>query len=354
MEPTRFRRLLAGVGNDLSPEQHIELRNHLDRIEADRATDIALGARSRDVASARRCPHCGAVGTVKHGRDKLGRQRFKCRKKVFSGCGSTFNTLTGTPLARMRKPEKWHAFAKALANGFISVDHLHEEGLGVSRLTIWRWRNRFLAAQTARQAQQLSGVVEADEKYFKTSFKGSRGWKRGNPPANRPPRYHGAPAIKRGLSKEQVPILTAVDNSGNIFEARINGLGDIRSTLRDRIEPWLNHLLGRHPELCRARHRHRFRASSDPDAHSQDEGAEAARRQAEAAMPTRSRSGERAPRADEDLRQSYGPGSLDGQPDDLPRVAKNRRSCGVRAGKSTSGRPRGGMSASRSSSSTPK
>ena len=237
MEPTRFRRLLAGVGNDLSPEQHIELRNHLDRIEADRATDIALGARSRDVASARRCPHCGAVGTVKHGRDKLGRQRFKCRKKVFSGCGSTFNTLTGTPLARMRKPEKWHAFAKALANGFISVDHLHEEGLGVSRLTIWRWRNRFLAAQTARQAQQLSGVVEADEKYFKTSFKGSRGWKRGNPPANRPPRYHGAPAIKRGLSKEQVPILTAVDNSGNIFEARINGLGDIRSTLRDRIEP---------------------------------------------------------------------------------------------------------------------
>lgn len=155
MEKTSFKRLLARVGRDLSPEQHIELRDHLERIEDDRATDIALGARSRDVSSARLCPHCGASGAVKHGRDKLGRQRFKCRKKVFSGCGSTFNALTGTPLARMRKPEKWHAFAKALANGFISVDCLHKKDLGISHLTIWRWRNRLLAAQIGNQADQL-------------------------------------------------------------------------------------------------------------------------------------------------------------------------------------------------------
>jgi transposase-like protein len=219
-----------------SPDQHIELRDHLERIEGDRATDIALGARLRDVASTRHCPHCGAGGAVNHGFDKHGRQRFKCRKKSFGGCDRTFNLLTGTPLARMRKPERWHAFSKALADGFISVDRLHESGLGISRLTVWRWRNRFLAAQTARQAARLGGVVEADETYFKTSFKGSRGWKRGNPPANRPPRYRGAPAIKRGLSDEQVPILTAVDSNGSIFKATINGLSAIRPTLRGIIE----------------------------------------------------------------------------------------------------------------------
>ena len=87
------------------------------------------------------------------------------------------------------------------------------------------------------QAEKLSGVVEADETYFKTSFKGSRGWVRGNPPENRPPRYRGAPAIKRGLSKEQVAVLAAVDSSGNIFEAKIGGVADIRPTLKDRIEP---------------------------------------------------------------------------------------------------------------------
>jgi len=237
MEEAKFRRLLARLGNDLSPDQHIELRDHLDRIEGDRATDIALGERCREVASARHCPHCGAGGAVKHGFDKHGRQRFKCREKSSGGCDRTFNLLTGTPLARMRKPERWHAFSKALADGFISVDRLHGSGLGISRLTIWRWRNRFLAAQAANQAVRLGGVVEADETYFKTSFKGSRGWKRGNPRAARPPRYHGAPAIKRGLSDEQVPILTAVDSNGGIFEATINGLGAIRPTLRGVIEP---------------------------------------------------------------------------------------------------------------------
>jgi transposase-like protein len=220
MEKTSFERLLARVGRDLSPEQHIELRDHLDTIEGERATDIALGARSRDLASARRCPHCGASGAVKHGHDKLGRQRFRCRKAASAGCGRTFNALTGTPLARMRKPDRWHAFAKALADGFISVDRLQEQDLGISRLTIWRWRNRLLAAQVAKQAEQLRGVVEADETYFKTSFKGSRGWKRGNPPANRPPRYRGAPAIKRGLSKEQIPVLPPSTTAGTSSKRR--------------------------------------------------------------------------------------------------------------------------------------
>jgi transposase-like protein len=137
----------------------------------------------------------------------------------------------------MRKPEIWHSFAKALSNGFVSINRLHEMGLGVSRLTIWRWRNRFLSAQAQRQAEMLSGVVEADETYFKTSFKGSRGWVRGAPPENRPPRYRGEPAIKRGLSKEQIAVLAAVDSSGNIFEAKISGLADIRPTLKNRIEP---------------------------------------------------------------------------------------------------------------------
>ena len=106
-------------GNDLSPDQHIELRDHLDRIEGDRATDIALGS----VAERSHRPGivriAGAGGAVKHGFDKHGRQRFKCREKSSGGCDRTFNLLTGTPLARMRKPERWHAFSKALTDGFI-------------------------------------------------------------------------------------------------------------------------------------------------------------------------------------------------------------------------------------------
>ena len=237
MHITNFKKLLARVERELSPEQHIELREHLDILESGRATDLALGVRARAVTAARVCPRCGANGATKHGHDHQGRQRFRCRSASAGGCGRTFNPLTATPFARMRKPERWHAFAKALSNGFISVNRLAELDLGVSRLTIWRWRNRFLDAQARRQAEKLSGVVEADETYFKTSFKGSRGWVRGNPPENRPPRYRGEPAIKRGLSKEQIAVLAAVDSSGNLFEAKISGVADIRPTLKDRIEP---------------------------------------------------------------------------------------------------------------------
>lgn len=237
MQRSDFKRLLARVECDLLPEQHIELRQHLDAIEGSRATEFALGERKRAVAAGRVCPHCGAAGAVKHGLDRLGRQRLRCVVASRGGCGKTFNTLTGTPFARMRKPDKWHTFAKALSNGFISVNRLAKLDLGVSRLTIWRWRNRFLDAQARHQAETLSGVVEADETYFKTSFKGSRGWVRGTPPENRPPRYHGAPAIKRGLSKEQIAVLAAVDSAGNIFEVKISGVSGIRPALQNRISP---------------------------------------------------------------------------------------------------------------------
>jgi len=79
--------------------------------------------------------------------------------------------------------------------------------------------------------------VEAGETDFKTSHNGSRSWVRGNPPENRPPCNRGEPAIKRRLSKEQIAVMAAVHSTGIIFEARINGLGDIRPLLRDWIEP---------------------------------------------------------------------------------------------------------------------
>ena len=204
MLDTGFRRLLSRVGRELTADQHILLRRHLDRLEDERATDLAIGDRTQAIAAARRCPRCGAVGATKHGRDKLGRQRFLCPKTA-GGCGRTFNPLTKTPFARMRKAERWHAFAKALANGFVSVDRLAEMDLGVSRLTAWRWRNRFLEAQAQRQSISLGGVVEVDETYFKTSFKGSRGWVRGSPPENRPPRYRGETAVKAASPRSRSP-----------------------------------------------------------------------------------------------------------------------------------------------------
>lgn len=237
MEAGRFERLKARVARELTPEQCLELGEAVQAAAASRLADVALARRSAAVSSRRGCPHCGHGDIVKYGRDAQGRQRFRCRRDGPAGCGRTFNALTGTAFARMRKPEKWAAYARMVAAGFKSVDDVKASGLGIARLTAWRWRHRLLRAQAMRQAAQVGGVIEADETYFLSSYKGHRGWQNGNPPENRPPRYRGGPAVKQGLSSEQIPVLTALDNAGGIIEEVLPNRAAIAATLQGRIAP---------------------------------------------------------------------------------------------------------------------
>ena len=92
-----------------------------------------------------------------------------------------------------------------------------------------------LAAQVAIQSSKVEGVVEADETFFRTSYKGTLAWKHGAPPENRPPRYRGGPALKPGLSGEQVPVLTAVDRAGGVVEAVLRDRSGIVAALDGRV-----------------------------------------------------------------------------------------------------------------------
>ena len=58
----------------------------------------------------------------------------------------------------------------------------------------------------------LKGIVEADETYVLESRKGARGLGRKAP-------RRGGKAKKRGLSREQVPVLMAADRSGTTVSA---------------------------------------------------------------------------------------------------------------------------------------
>jgi hypothetical protein len=95
--------------------------------------------------------------------------------------------------------------------------------LGFDRMTIWRWRQKIICALHGSGASELSGVVEADEKFFRDSRKGSREWVR----HARDPDYHPKPDRMRwvddkrtrtpmpaGVSKYQVPVLTMADRAG--------------------------------------------------------------------------------------------------------------------------------------------
>jgi transposase-like protein len=72
---------------------------------ADPAECLALIER---MALDRPCPHCRHPRRHRCG-EANGLQRFRCL-----GCRRTFNALTGTPLARLRKRERWLAYLQCV------------------------------------------------------------------------------------------------------------------------------------------------------------------------------------------------------------------------------------------------
>jgi transposase-like protein len=228
MERSQFERVKAHV-TAATAGQILELEEVIQRVIAQQFTEMALARRTRQTLQTRICPLCQGNNIVLHGKDRNGRQRFKCR-----GCRRSYNILTGTPMARARKPEKWGEYLVCMTE-HMSVRKIVASGIGVHQVTAWRWRHRFLQAAANDNTAILSGVVEANETFFPRSFKGSRGWKTGKPPANRAARPRAWGPAKPGLSHEQVPVLTALDNSCGVFEAILESLTDIEAALEGRI-----------------------------------------------------------------------------------------------------------------------
>jgi len=156
------------------------------------------------VTQATKCPRCGAAHIQRYGMEH-GLQRYRC-----AGCGRTFNALTGTPLARLRKKECWSSFAISLQQSH-SVREAARRA-GVAKNTSFRWRHRFLRLDKDTLKQTLTGIVEVDESFILESRKGERG-------LPREPRKRGGKAQKPGLSDEQTPVLIARDRHGDQVDA---------------------------------------------------------------------------------------------------------------------------------------
>lgn len=155
------------------------------------------------------CPHCASQELRKWG-IVSGLPRYRC-----GDCGRSFNALTGTPLARLRKRECWADQAQALMTGESVAAAAKRCGVDVT--TAFRWRHRFLSAPAGDKPGKLTGIVEADETYVLEPFKGRRS---GLP---RPAHGRGGMAKTRGLSAEQVPVLVARDRTGATTDAVLPG-----------------------------------------------------------------------------------------------------------------------------------
>jgi transposase-like protein len=112
------------------------------------------------------CPHCHSESIVKNG-VKNDMQRYKCKV-----CEKSFNQLTGTPLARLRKKGRWLNYSDCLNKGYTL--NLSAEITGVHPSTSFRWRHRFLKNCQDLKPESLNGITEIIDTYFYYSEKGRK------------------------------------------------------------------------------------------------------------------------------------------------------------------------------------
>ena len=214
MDHERFRDWFSHV-DDLTAAQREEVAAALSGRPQGAASlaTIELG-----VDEERRCAHCGSGGSVSRGKAR-GLRRYRCKPAGRHSARS--------PARRCRVCTTRSAGCRSANRSEGETIRASAARCGIAPSTAHRWRHRFLEA--VRQApDRLAGIVEADETFVLESRKGER-------KLNRKPRRRGGKARKRGLSREQVPILVAADRTGATLSHTLPALD--ADSVREALEP---------------------------------------------------------------------------------------------------------------------
>lgn len=181
-----------------------------------------------------RCPRCGSVAIVKKGKSRNGEQRYLCRD-----CGRTFSGSTDRILGTSKLPrETWMAYAECFA---LMLPLRECAGrCGVCLKTAYTMRHRLIECLKEYSPTFHVGrgqACELDETYFPESFKGNHS--KGSFTLPRKARHRGKQVRRRGLSREQICVMTGVsDTNATFFEVSGRGVVSRRraaEALRDRI-----------------------------------------------------------------------------------------------------------------------
>lgn len=158
------------------------------------------------------CPKCKSeYKLIGHGKQKSNQKpRFTC-----ADCGQTFTYDSGTIFSNLKISKD--EFIEICLDT-LSLVPIKETAARLNRSvpTVHMNRHKFLAVLEEildAEAALLSGTVEIDETYELESTKGKT-------PPNRKARRRGEPSKFRGISHEQVCIVTTTDRNGHeIFKA---------------------------------------------------------------------------------------------------------------------------------------
>lgn len=197
----------------LTVQQRRKLADTMLSLDAEHSVLVQIDERGRNLDA---CPHCGGQKLTRWGSTRKGLMRQRCGQ-----CLCTFSSATDTAINRVRKIEKFYLLSRNMLEEWPRSCRDMASELGVDKMTIWRWRHRIMEAILEVGEADLAGIVEADEKFFRESRKGSREWVNNQ----RFPHIYPAPnrlrwedyrrlRIKNAATGWQMSVLTMTDRSG--------------------------------------------------------------------------------------------------------------------------------------------
>ena len=163
------------------------------------------------------CPKDKTHDIVKNGKDRHGRQRFKCKS-----CNETFFATQHTLSSNVTQDISiWFRFI----SGMLKQENIESlaEACSISISTAMNWQLRvFEAIRVLEDEVKLSGVIAADETFFDYSLKGKHSDDFIMP---RRPRKRGNQNTVKNRNQNSICVLCAIDNENRSF-SKIIGFGN--------------------------------------------------------------------------------------------------------------------------------
>ncbi|MDR6999110.1 IS1595 family transposase [Neobacillus niacini] len=182
-------------------------------------TELLNRIRESRFSSGLACVQCGSTSVKRNGKYRT-RQRYLCKDY-----GKSFNDMTNTPFSGSRYPEKWVKYVELMVAG-LTLPKIAER-LKIHVSTAFYWRHKILNALSLQRFNQLEGIVESDETFFRESMKGRE-------VTHREPKKRATKDEKRGISDLKIAVVVAQDRNGNSI-ARKAGTGRVKATEIDEL-----------------------------------------------------------------------------------------------------------------------
>ena len=179
---------------------------------------VSTDTNENGVEEIHNCRKCGSHAILKYGKDKNGKQRYKCKN-----CNTVFYATSYSVVSKSHYPlSAWKKYIVLLLRGASLAESARECGISIQ--TAFTWRHKILHALQFDQSNRvLGGVVEIDDMFMSVNYKGNhkksknfsmprKSYKRGNDNVAKP--------------SGRVCVLCAVERQGQAY-GEVVGLGRV-------------------------------------------------------------------------------------------------------------------------------